>query len=53
VKPTERYEATAALALYITNISGWKLDWHCYLEWRSRTRQVVRLKTPEQGSLTS
>ncbi|WP_339650937.1 DUF2066 domain-containing protein [Halopseudomonas pelagia] len=33
VKATERYEATAALALHITEQSaGWKLDWNLWLD---------------------
>lgn len=50
VAATERYEATAALALYITEqSSGWKLDWHLYLDGEA-DKGSVSAETPEQAA---
>lgn len=50
VKATERYEATAALALHVTGQSGgWTLDWHLWLDGEA-LKGSISAQTREQGA---
>lgn len=50
VQATARYEASAALALQITQqASGWKLDWHLWLD-EEAGKGSISAETPEQAA---
>lgn len=50
VKATERYEASAALAVHITRqTAGWKLDWNLWLD-DEAGKGSISAETPEQAA---
>ncbi|WP_394243692.1 DUF2066 domain-containing protein [Halopseudomonas laoshanensis] len=50
VKATERYEASAALAVHITQqTAGWKLDWNLWLD-DEAGKGSISAETPEQAA---
>lgn len=50
VQATARYDASAALALQITQqSSGWKLDWHLWLD-EEAGKGSISAETPEQAA---